>query len=83
MADDSLNHLTATRRANLRRLAGAHGSGVLAQRLGYTTGSYISQMIGPNPVRPVTERTARVIEQVLGLEPGWLDLDLEVLETET
>lgn len=79
----AFHDLTETRRANLRRLATEHGSAVLAQRLGYTTGSFISQMVGPNPVRTISERTARVIEFHLDLEPGSLDLDLEPVTDET
>ena len=35
--------------------------------------SRLSQMIGPNPTRPVTEATARKVEQALGLPEGFMD----------
>lgn len=73
----ALSQLSETRRANLRRLADEHGPTALATRIGWPSVSFLSQMIGPNPTRPVTERTARLIEYRLSLEPGLLDLDLE------
>ena len=73
-----LSQIASTRRANLRRLADEHGATALATKLGWQSVSFLTQMIGPNPCRTVTERTARVIEHRLGLEPGWLDLDFEV-----
>lgn len=74
----AMRQLAETRRANLRKLADQHGSTNLAQRLGYSSVSFLCQMIGPNPRRPVTEKTARAVEDELGLQPGWMDLDLEV-----
>ncbi|MEY4402304.1 MAG: hypothetical protein RIR91_339 [Verrucomicrobiota bacterium] len=74
----ALSRLADTRRANLRRLADQHGATALALKIGYSNVSFLCQMIGPNPRRPVTERTARLIEDILGLEPGWMDLDLDV-----
>ena len=35
--------------------------------------AYLSQMIGRNATRPVSERTARRIETALGLPSDWLD----------
>lgn len=78
----SLHQLPLIRRNNLRRLAEQHGATILAERLGYASPSFLSQMIGPNPTREVSERTARVIEHSLGLEPGWMDLDLDDLTTQ-
>ena len=64
------------RRNNLRALA-AQWNGVsgLSKKLGYTGPSYLSQMIGPQHNRPISEKTARHIEQVLGRASGWLDQD--------
>lgn len=73
----ALSQLAVIRRNNLRRLAEQHGALVLSERLGYASASFLSQMIGPNPSRDVSERTARSIEHTLDLEPGWMDLDLE------
>lgn len=66
----------ARRRQNLRTLA-AQRDGVtgLAKRLGYSGPSYLSQMIGPQHNRPISERTARHIEAELDLPAGWLDQD--------
>lgn len=74
---DAMTRLLEIRRTNLRRLAEQHTATALAQKLGYASASWISQMVGPRPVRDVTERTARLVEGVLDLEPGSLDLELE------
>lgn len=67
------------RRENLRRLIDAHdGPSKLAQKLGYTNASFLSQMAGPNPIRSVTEETAREYEKQLGLPPGSLDVEVEL-----
>lgn len=63
------------RRANLRTLADRYeGAAGLGRALGYTSGSYISQMIGLVPSRPVSEAIARTVESKLGLPAGWLDI---------
>lgn len=76
----NLSSLAAVRRENLRRLADQHGATVIAKALGYSSVAFLSQMIGPNPSRTVTERTVRAVERAMGLEPGVLDLDLESFE---
>lgn len=59
---------------NLRRLiAESGGPSALAKRLGYSNASFLVQMAGPAPIRKVTEKTARSIEQKLGLPRGYLD----------
>ena len=55
----------------------------MAKLLGYTNASYVVQMIGPNPTRPVTERTARKVESVFGLPVLSLDRPVEVEPTPT
>jgi hypothetical protein len=72
---EHMQHVYETRRENLRLLIGSRADGVkqLAQELGYSGQSFLSQMAGPNPVRNVSETTARAIEQKLGLPAGWLD----------
>lgn len=55
------------------------GANQLARDLGYTNASFLSQMAGPNPIRGVTEKTARRFETALGLPQGALDVPL-VLE---
>lgn len=62
------------RRRNLRSLVTQYeGATNLAHRLGYTSPSYISQMIGPHPTRQITEKVARQVEDKLTLPLGWLD----------
>jgi hypothetical protein len=62
------------RRENLRALIRQHeGATSLAKMLGYSSPSYLSQMVGPRPVRQVTEKVARGIEQRLRMPNGWLD----------
>lgn len=65
------------RRENLRRMVGEDGQFdgplALSKALGYANASFIVQMIGPNPSRDVTEKTARKIERTLKLEDGSLD----------
>lgn len=61
------------RRINLRALCVKHTARRLAELLGYGSSSYISQMCGPNSIRPVGEEVARKIEHVLGLPDGWMD----------
>jgi hypothetical protein len=68
--------ILARRRNNLRAIAAQRGGVTgLAKPLGYSGPSYLSQMIGPQHNRPITEGTARHIEQALGLAIGWLDQD--------
>ena len=61
------------RRENLRALAAALSTTGLAKKLGYRHPSFISQMIGPNPTREITEKSARSYERKLNLEGGYLD----------
>jgi hypothetical protein len=63
-----------TRRENLRTIAKQWGGPTsLARKLGHANGSYLAQLIGPNPSREVSEKVAREIEAKLGLPTGWLD----------
>jgi len=72
-----MRDMQTIRRENLRKLAELHGGVVaLAEKLGYTNGSFLVQMCGPNPIREVTERSARRFEEVLKLQRGWLDSDV-------
>lgn len=74
---DFVKHLVEVRRRNLRTLAEKEGAAKLAELLGHSNPSFMSQMIGPNPTRPVSELTARKIEEQLGLAVGHLDLDFD------
>jgi hypothetical protein len=66
-----------TRRDNLKKLVGEGcrfaEQTELADALGVTD-SYLSQMIGPNPRKPITEVTARKFEYKLRLPTGALDV---------
>jgi hypothetical protein len=62
------------RRQRLRELMRARGGpGALAKKLGYSTGSYLSQVAGPTPSRDISENVARAMEKMLGLPDGYLD----------
>jgi DNA-binding transcriptional regulator YdaS (Cro superfamily) len=64
----------ATRVANLKALIEQHGGvSKFSRRLGYANPSFLSQMVGPNPTREITEKSARKIEAKLGVAPGTLD----------
>lgn len=73
----NLTALHEARRTNLRRLMDSWGGPTaMALRLGHSNGSFISQLAGPHPTRNISEKQARLIEQRLNLEPGWLDRDV-------
>ncbi len=64
------------RRENLHTIARQWGGPTsLAKKLGHSNGSYLAQLIGPNPSREVSEKVAREIEAKLGLPLGWLDTE--------
>jgi hypothetical protein len=66
----------ATRAANLRLVASRYEQqSDLAGVSGWRTASYLSQLIGPNPTRGVSEATSRKMEQKLGLPGCSLDGD--------
>jgi hypothetical protein len=66
------------RRNRLRELIRKWGGpGTLAKKLGYTSGSYLAQIAGPNPTRDISEDVARDIEGKLGLSNGWLDKEAD------
>lgn len=74
MPKSNLPSILDLRRENLRKLIKARGgAGALAKQLGHRSGSYLSQIAGPNPTRDISEPTAREIEAKLGLSMGWLD----------
>lgn len=58
---------------NLRGLIDTHRNATrLAQELGHANPSYVSHMLKGR--RPLTEKTARRIEEKLNLPRGWLDV---------
>ncbi len=77
-AESVLKTTNLNRRNNLRKLIGTRyvTQVDLASALGVTD-SYLSQMLGPNPIRKVTEPTARKFEYKLGLNTGALDRPAE------
>lgn len=70
-----MSKLTEVRRRNIRALIEEQRGGLsrLSKAMGYKNPSFLSQMLGPEPTREVTEKTARKVELVLGLEVGSLD----------
>lgn len=75
-AGDVLAATSSTRRTALRQLIGEgcpYPTQVdMCRALGITE-SYLSQLIGPKPVRRITETTARKFEYKLRLPVGALD----------
>lgn len=66
--------MTDIRQVNLKKLIAQHGgASALSRKLGYTNPSFLSQMVGPKPLRKVSEKTARSFEAKLGMPTGWLD----------
>lgn len=62
------------RRDNLRALASQWGGPTsLSRKLNHSNGSYLAQLIGPNPSRQISEKVAREVEAKLGLPTGWMD----------
>ena len=61
------------RKNNLQMLLRDRTARSIADALGYKGSSYISQMVGRKANRPITEVTARRLEQALGLSDRWLD----------
>lgn len=63
----------AFRRVRLQALVEQHGAEYIASKMGWKGTTFISQMCGPNPTRPITEHTARRIEFALNLPHLSLD----------
>jgi hypothetical protein len=62
------------RRCNLRHLISKFGGQTeLSKELGYATSTYLTQMVGPSPIRGISEKNAREFEQKLGLPEHSLD----------
>lgn len=69
-----LLELFEIRRDNLRTLADNRSAKQLALDTNLSP-SRLTQLIGPNPSRNISEGTALEIENVLGLQQGWLSID--------
>lgn len=66
--------LQGYRRFHLRRLIAEHGGQTeLSKALGYHTSTFLTQMVGPTPIRTISEKTARQYEVKLGLPNLTLD----------
>lgn len=66
--------IQSVRRARLRALVEQKGGpSAVARLMGRHSGAYITQMCGPHPTRPVSDTTARTIEELFDLPRGWLD----------
>jgi len=76
MSIKNMNKLYTTRVENLRRVVEMTEGGAVrvAEAMGYRHRSFISQMAGANPTRNITEKTARAIEEAMGLTSGWMDI---------
>jgi epoxyqueuosine reductase QueG len=74
MSKSQENPVFAARRSNIRVLVKQNETvAKLGARLGYSNGTFISQLTGEPPRRQVSEKVARNIETKLGLAQGWLD----------
>ncbi|WP_186092304.1 hypothetical protein [Burkholderia gladioli] len=71
---------------NFRHLKESEGSGAaLARRLDMAY-ALLQNYIGKNPTKKIGDKTARRVEEVLGLERGWMDCVHEerpIVETAT
>jgi hypothetical protein len=70
----TIESILKIRRSNMTILAGLQAGGWagLGRRLGVSR-AYLVNIAGPNPTRPISEKTARTFEAMLRLPDGWLD----------
>ncbi len=69
-----LHALQLVRRANLRKLLAERFDGnqaAMSRKLEYAGRASLSLLVSGE--RPITERTARRVEEMLKLPPGWMD----------
>jgi len=78
-AAKTMSKISESRRVNIRALVDERGGITkLSRLLGYKNPSFLSQMLSNGgATREVTERTARRIEEALGLPAGHLDREPE------
>jgi hypothetical protein len=69
---EALSSVFATRKDNLRLLTEQEDIVTVARRCGYSSGSFISQLLHGG--RNISEYVARGIEESLSLDRGWLDV---------
>lgn len=67
--------IQAIRANNLKIVCNTVGGPTeVGKKLGHKNpAARLNHLIGPNPIRPVGDTTARKIEQVFSLEPYWMD----------
>jgi hypothetical protein len=72
--------LQCYRRSNVRAFLATSGHSMVSvsKELGYTNSSFLGQMVGANPLRPITDKTVRKIEEAFNLEPLSLDKPAEI-----
>jgi plasmid maintenance system antidote protein VapI len=68
------------RRENLKRLASQQTPTSIAKTMGWAGPSYVSQLI--NGHRPITEKTARRIEERFSLDERWMDREHEAIRAD-
>lgn len=68
----ALGSVFATRRDNLRLLTEKQDIVTVARQCGYSSGSFISQLLHGG--RSISEYVARGIEEGMCLDRGWLDV---------
>lgn len=66
-----MSKIADLRRENLHRLVETHGATDVAKRMGWSGPSYIGQML--NSKRPITEKTARKIEEKFNMAQYAMD----------
>ena len=69
----TLSQVHHLRLKNVRAITATWTPYRIASEMGWGSTSFLSQMIGPNPSRSITERTARRLETKLSLP--YLSLD--------
>lgn len=75
-ADQVISRLNATRRNNLRNMIGEGKRFATLAEMAIEceqSASYLTQLIGPNPIKRVTEVTARKLEYRLKIATNSLD----------
>ena len=67
------------RRENLRNVIDRFGGSTkVAKLLGLSNSTFLLQMVGPSPMRQVSEESARKYELALDLPPGMLDKPVDI-----
>lgn len=72
--------LQCYRRHNIRAFLGStgHTQVSISKGLGYSNSTFLGQMVGAYPIRPISEKTVRKIEDTFGLDRYTLDAPCEI-----